>query len=133
MRCAADYNDRAEVTRLADRRKQKMKRILIVVVTATLAAGAFAYSNLVAQSGSARGAAPSNELPTYGHDPGVSRLSRKSHLPTLIACRSHGCITCARRLRPIRHRHLAPGKGAGAAAAGRGSRQVRRRPLSSMD
>ena len=52
-----------------------MKRILIVVVTATVAAGAFAYSNLVAQSGNARGAAPSNEWPTYGHDPGGQRFS----------------------------------------------------------
>ncbi len=52
-----------------------MKRILIVVVTATVAAGPFAYSNLVAQSGSARGAAPSNEWPTYGHDPGGQRFS----------------------------------------------------------
>ena len=52
-----------------------MKRILIVVVTAAVAAGAFAYSSLVAQSGSARGAAPSNEWPTYGHDPGGQRFS----------------------------------------------------------
>ena len=52
-----------------------MKRILIVVVAATVAAGAFAYSSLVAQSGSARGATPSNEWPTYGHDPGGQRFS----------------------------------------------------------
>lgn len=51
-----------------------MKRILIVVATATVA-GAFAYSNLAAQSGSARGATPSNEWPTYGHDPGGQRFS----------------------------------------------------------
>lgn len=52
-----------------------MKRILMVVVTATVAAGAFVHSNLVAQSDSARGATPSNEWPTYGHDPGGLRFS----------------------------------------------------------
>ncbi len=52
-----------------------MKRLLIVIGAAGIAAGAFTYSNILAQSTSGRTPAASNEWPTYGHDSGGQRFS----------------------------------------------------------
>ena len=100
-----------------------MKRLIGVLVVTAAAVVPAAVLNIGAQSNAAKPAAPSNEWPTYGHDPGGMRFSPLTQITPANVSQLQ--VAWVYHMRPAQPPAAAAGPGAAAPATGARARPRR--------